>query len=155
MSQAARGSCSKRRVELAPVKPVTGTWMTPVQRDPLEVPIEEKIALLLAANEAALEGADASGSSTRGWRCFAKSKTLVTTEGTNVTQTMIRVGPAFSATAIGDNGDFQVYEHEIAPRGQGWEYIESLDMPGNAGALGVARGRESIRPGASSPASTI
>jgi TldD protein len=61
-------------------------------------------------------------------------KTLVTTEGTNVTQTMIRVGPAFSATAGGANGDVQVYEHEIAPRGQGWEYIASLDMPGNAGA---------------------
>jgi TldD protein len=60
MSQAAR-VVKKRRVELAPVKPVTGTWMTPVQRDPLEVPIEEKIALLLAANEAALRST-ASGS---------------------------------------------------------------------------------------------
>lgn len=45
---------------------------------------------------------------------------------------MIRVGPSFSATAIGAGGDFQVYEHEIAPRGMGWEYIESIDMPGNA-----------------------
>ena len=35
--------------------PVTGTWITPVQQDPLEVPIEDKIALLLATNEAALK----------------------------------------------------------------------------------------------------
>jgi TldD protein len=58
-------------------------------------------------------------------------KTLVTSEGTNVTQTLIRVGPEFTATAI-DGGDFQTYEEELAPRGAGWEYVESLNMPGNA-----------------------
>ncbi len=41
------------------------------------------------------------------------------------------MGPYFAATATAP-GDFQTYEHELAPRGQGWEYIESLDMPGNA-----------------------
>ena len=55
----------------------------------------------------------------------------MTSEGTNVTQTFIRVGPSFSATAIA-TGDFQTYEEELAPRGQGWEYVESLDMRGNA-----------------------
>ncbi len=52
---------------------------------------------------------------------------------------MIRVGPSFSATAIGDSGDFQIYEHELAPRGQGWEYVESLDMRGERRTLGRAR----------------
>ena len=66
-----------------------------------------------------------------GLQLLREVKTLVTSEGTNVTQTFIRVGPSFTATAIGD-GDFQSYEEELAPRGQGWEYIESLDMPGNA-----------------------
>ncbi len=131
MSQAAR-IVRKRRVELAPVKPVTGTWTTPVQRDPLEVPIEEKIALLLAANEAALKVAGIRFVNS-GLALLREVKTLLTTEGTNVTQTMYRVGPAFAATAVGSSGDFQVYEHELAPRGQGWEYIESLNMPGNAG----------------------
>ena len=58
-------------------------------------------------------------------------KTLVTSEGTNVTQTFIRVGPSFSATAVG-NGDFQTFDEELAPRGEGWDYVESLNMPGNA-----------------------
>jgi TldD protein len=130
MSRAAR-IVRKRRVELAPVKPASGTWMTPVRRDPLDVPLEAKIALLLSTNEAALKvpGVRFVSSSLA---LLREVKTLLTTEGTNVTQTMIRVGPAFSATAIGEGGDFQVYEHEIAPRGQGWEYVESLDMPGNA-----------------------
>ena len=130
MSRAAR-AVQRHRVELAPVKPATGTWMTPIQRDPLEVPLEEKVALLLAANEAALkvEGVRFVNS---GLALLRENKTLVTSEGTNVTQTFIRVGPEFSATAVGD-GDFQSYAEKLPPRGMGWEYIDALKMPANAG----------------------
>lgn len=130
MSRAAR-IVRKRRVELAPVTPVTGTWITPVRRDPIDVPLEEKVALLFAANEAALK-AKTVRFATSTLSLLREVKTLVTSEGTNVTQTMIRVGPTFQATAIGDNGQFQSYAPELAPRGSGWEYVESLDMPGNA-----------------------
>jgi TldD protein len=129
LSRAAR-AVQGRRVELAPVKPVTGTWITPVTRDPLDVPLEDKIALLLATNEAALKVANVRFVNTS-LTLLREVKTLVTSEGTNVTQTMIRVGPYFSATAIG-NSDFQSYDEELAPRGSGWEYVESLNMPGNA-----------------------
>jgi TldD protein len=129
LSRAAR-SIHRRPVELAPAAPVTGTWMTPVQRDPIEVPLEEKIALLLRANEAALKVKNVRfvGS---GFQLLREIKTLVTSEGTNVTQTFIRIGPYFSATAVA-TGDFQTYEEELAPRGQGWEYVEQLNLPGNA-----------------------
>jgi TldD protein len=129
LSRAAR-AVHGRRVELAPVAPVIGTWMTPVRRDPLDVPLEEKIALLLAANEAALKVKGVRFVSS-GVSQLREVKTLVTSDGTNVTQTFIKVGPSFSATAVGD-GDFQTYEEELAPRGEGWEYLESLNMPGNA-----------------------
>jgi len=55
-------------------------------------------------------------------------KTYVNSEGTETTQTFVRVGPSFSATAIGSGG-FQSYTEELAPRGSGWEYIAGLDMP--------------------------
>ncbi len=129
LSRAAR-AVHKRRVELAPVTPVQGTWMTPVLRDPLEVAIEDKIALLLAANEAALKVKNVRFVNSS-LALLREVKTLVTSEGTSVTQTLIRVGPQFSATAI-SNGDFQTYEEELAPRGLGWEYVESLNLPGNA-----------------------
>jgi len=129
MSRAAQ-AVQRHRVELAPVKPATGTWMTPVQRDPLEIPIEEKVALLLATNEAALK-VDGVRFVNSSLALLRENKTLVTSEGTNVTQTFIRVGPEFSATAIGE-GDFQSYTEELAPRGAGWEYVESLRMPVNA-----------------------
>src|SRR5262245_60578021 len=54
LSKAARG-VQKKQVELAPVKPVAGTWITPVRQDPIEVAIEDKIAVLLATNDAALK----------------------------------------------------------------------------------------------------
>ena len=129
LSRAAR-TVQRRPVELAPTPPATGTWITPVQRDPIEVPLEDKIALLLGANDAALKVKGVRFVNS-GFQLLREVKTLVTSEGTNVTQTFIRVGPYFRATAI-DTGDFQTYEEELAPRGQGWEYVESLDMRGNA-----------------------
>ena len=148
LSRAAR-TVQARRVELAPVTPATGSWITPARRDPLEVPLEDKIALLLATNEAALKVKGVRFVNS-GLALLREVKTLVTSEGTNVTQTMIRVGPSFSATAVA-TGDFQTYQEELAPRGQGWEYVESLDMPGNAerwAALAVEKlGAKSVEAG--------
>ncbi len=129
LAKAAR-TAQKKPVVLAPVAAVKGTWRTPVTRDPVDVPIEEKVALLLAANEAALKVPKIRFVNS-GLQLLREEKTLATTDGTLVTQTYVRVGPQFSATAI-DNGDFQSYTEELAPRGSGWEYIESLNMPGNA-----------------------
>jgi TldD protein len=129
LARAAR-SVQRRPVELAPTPAVKGTWKTPTTRDPLDVTIEDKVALLLAANEGALKVPKVRFVNS-GLQLLREEKTLATTDGTLVTQTFVRVGPQFTATAIND-GDFQSYTEELAPRGQGWEYIESLDMPHNA-----------------------
>jgi TldD protein len=123
-------STQKRPVELAPVKAVTGSWRTPITTDPIDIPIEEKVALLLAANEAALKVPKIRFVNS-GLQLLREEKTLATTDGTLVTQTLYRIGPSFSATAIADN-DFQSYTEELAPRGSGWEYVRELNMPGNA-----------------------
>jgi TldD protein len=128
-ARAAR-SVQRRPVELAPVTPARGTWSTPIERDTIEVPIEEKVALLLAANEAALKVPNVRFA-TSSLAALREEKTLATSEGTLVTQTFFRVAPSFTATAIADR-DFQAYSEELAPMGAGWEYITSLDMPGNA-----------------------
>jgi TldD protein len=129
ISRAAR-SVQKRPIELAATAVVKGSWQTPVQRDPLEVPIEEKVALLFAANEAALKVPGVRFVNSQ-LQLLREIKMYANTEGTETTQTFIRVGPGFSATAVG-SGSFQSYTEELAPRGQGWEYVTSLDMPGNA-----------------------
>jgi TldD protein len=130
--QVARAAHSVMRtpVTLAPTPAVTGSWRTPVQQDPIDIAIEDKVALLLSANEAALKVPGVRFVNS-GLALLREEKTLATTDGTLVSQTFIRVGPSFTATAIGD-GDFQSYTEELAPRGSGWEYVTSLDMPGNA-----------------------
>ncbi|MHB1225662.1 MAG: TldD/PmbA family protein [Gemmatimonadaceae bacterium] len=120
----------RRPVVLAPVKAVQGTWRTPVRRDPIDVPIEERVALLFAANETALKVPNVRFVNSS-MSLLREEKTLATTDGTLITQTFIRAAPRFSATAIRD-GSFESYVPELAPRGSGWEYIEGLDMPTNA-----------------------
>jgi TldD protein len=129
LSRAAK-STQRRPVELAPVTPVKGTWITPVVKDPIDVPIEEKVALLFATNEAALR-VPSIRFCTSGLQLLREVKTLGTTEGTLITQTFIRSEASFSATAAG-NGNTESYTEELPPRSQGWEYIESLDLPGHA-----------------------
>jgi TldD protein len=148
MSRAAR-SVLKRPIELAPAPVVKGNWQTPVSRDPLEVPIEEKVALLFATNEAALK-VQGVRFCTSGLQLLREIKMYANSEGTQTTQTFIRVGPSFQATAVG-RGAFQSYSEELAPRGAGWEYIASLDMPGNAAkwaSLAVEKlGAKTVEPG--------
>ncbi len=129
MARAAR-SVQRRPVELAPVTAVRGTWRTPVTTDPLDVSIEDKVALLLTANEAALKVPKVRFVNSS-LQLLREEKTLATSDGTLVTQTMYRVGPNFTVTALG-TGDFQSYTEELAPRGEGWEYITGLNMPGSA-----------------------
>ncbi|HEY4307333.1 MAG TPA: TldD/PmbA family protein [Gemmatimonadaceae bacterium] len=129
LSRAAK-SVQKRPIELAPSPVVKGTWMTPVTRDPLEVPIEEKVALLFATNEAALKVPGIRFVNS-GLQLLREVKTYANSEGTETTQTFIRVGPSFSATAV-NSGGFQSYTEELAPAGRGWEYVTGLDMPGNS-----------------------
>ncbi|MGV3710838.1 MAG: TldD/PmbA family protein [Gemmatimonas sp.] len=130
IAKAAR-SAQKRPVELAPTPVVKGTWMTPVKRDPLEVPIEEKVQLLFASNEAALKTAG-TRFVTSGLQLLREIKTYVNSEGTETTQTYIRVGPSWTAQGGKSGSPLESYSEELAPRSAGWEYIESLNMPGNA-----------------------
>jgi TldD protein len=120
----------RRPVVLAPVTAAKGTWRTPIKIDPFDVPIEEKVALLLNANAAALKVKNLRFASTS-VASLREEKTLATTDGTLVTQTIYRIAPSFSATAVA-NGDFQAYNEELAPRGSGWEYVTELDLAGNA-----------------------
>ena len=129
LSRAAK-STMRRPVVLAPVAPAKGTWITPVVKDPIDVPIEEKVALLFATNEAALK-VPKIRFCTSGLQLLREVKTLATTEGTLITQTFIRSEASFSATAAGD-GRTESFAEELPPRSQGWEYIESLDLPGHA-----------------------
>jgi TldD protein len=135
VSQARANAAAMRRpVELAPVeKHPNATWSSPLQTDPFSVPIEEKVALLLAANEAALrvQGARFVNSS----MFFLKQeKTFASTEGSYIVQTLHRSLPQMTVTAVSaDSSDFQSRRSsDIAPMGLGYEHVRGARMVENA-----------------------
>ncbi|HYD54978.1 MAG TPA: TldD/PmbA family protein [Gemmatimonadaceae bacterium] len=106
-----------------------GEWKSPIAVDPFTVPIPEKVALLLAANEAAMK---VKGVRTVNSNMFflREEKTLMTSDDSYLVQTIYRTAPGMSITAVSaDRTDFQSYQsNEIAPMGLGYEHVTSARM---------------------------
>ena len=122
-----------RAVELAPadVTP-NGTWQSDFQIDPFTIPVEQKVALLLAANEAALAVPGVRFVNS-GFFFAKEEKSYANTDGTLTTQTLVRTGVPFNVTAVApDFSDFQSRANVIAPMGRGWEYVLEQDLVANA-----------------------
>jgi TldD protein len=130
----ANRSALLRPVVLAPVTPTpNGTWRSPAEIDPFDVAVEDKVATLLAANEAALK--------VRGARFvnsamffLREEKTLATTDGTLVVQTIYRAQPSMTVTAVSpDFTDFQSRQStDIQPMGRGYEHVRDANLVENA-----------------------
>ncbi len=122
-------------VALAPVTPTAdGTWRSPIQTDPFTVEIADKVALLFDANRAALAVKGARYVSSNMF-FLREEKTLATTDGTYVVQTIYRSFPSLTVTAVSsDATDFQTRRStEIAPKGLGYEHIVQSNLIGTAG----------------------
>jgi TldD protein len=132
----ARASASQgahRRVALAPIAAESGDYRTPAERDPIEVPLADKIELCLRA-ESAMRHADvkitqASVRAQRERRAFRSS------EGSEALQEFVECGGGIDALAVG-HGEVQVRSHPSAHGGSsaqaGWEYVESLALERHA-----------------------
>jgi TldD protein len=124
----------ERPVVLAPVSPTAnGTWRGPAEIDPFEVPVEEKAALLLDANAAALKVQGAKFVSS-GMFFLREEKTLATSDGTYVVQTIFRSQPQMTVTAVApDFSDFQSRQsNDIQPMGRGYEHVRDAKLVENA-----------------------
>jgi TldD protein len=123
-----------RPVELAPVEPVPdGRWRAPAEIDPFDIPIEDKVGILLAANRAALgvRGARFVNSSMFFLR---EEKSFASTEGTFTHQVLYRALPRMTVTAVAPDGsDFQSrMSTDVQPMGLGYEHVLRADMVANA-----------------------
>ena len=123
-----------RPVTLAPPgSSAKGTWRASAKVDPFDVAIEDKVALLLSANEAALKVKGARFVNS-GMFFLREEKTLATSEGGFITQTLYRAQPFVNVTAVSDNfSDFQTRQsNDIAPRGRGYEHVTDAKLVENA-----------------------
>ena len=116
-------------VRLAPVESFPDAeWNTPVKKDPFEVPLQPKIDLLLQINDEALKVQGATFVSA--FMLFVNEKKFfASSEGSYITQSLIRSYPTFSITAV-DRASNRFYQRSAltAPMGMGYEYIESLPL---------------------------
>ncbi|HEX2506475.1 MAG TPA: TldD/PmbA family protein [Gaiellaceae bacterium] len=127
----ARASASRGHggVELAERPAERGEWRTPVERDPIAIPLEEKIELLLRAEAAARRPdvaiVEASARAMREERAFRSS------DGADLLQEFVECGAGLDAYAQAD-GRVQIRSYPSAHGGSsgqaGWEYVESLGL---------------------------
>src|SRR5262249_54874226 len=101
-------------------------WRMPMQIDPFTISSHDKAAKLLAINEAILRaGADYAAAS---FRFVREEKLFASSRGSRINQMRVRTMPDFSASAVDrQSGRFAGRAGLAAPRGAGWEYIESYD----------------------------
>ena len=120
--------------QLAPVQPTAnGEWKSPIKVDPFDVPVADKVALLIAANEAALKVKGVRFVNS-GMQFLREEKTFASTDGTFTVQTLYRTTPSMNVTAVAaDNSDFQSRQAtDIAPMGLGYEHVTAANLIGNA-----------------------
>ena len=121
----ANRAAQTKPVVLAPVKAFKDTWQTPVSKDPFRVPIERKIELLLAINEAATKAGAAFCNSQMAF--VKEEKLFASTEGSEIEQIIIRQNPSFTVTAVDRQaGKFKTRNSLAEPIGAGYEWIENL-----------------------------
>jgi len=117
----------RRRIELVPVEPVTTSWKSAFEKDPFDVEVGEKIALLIAMNEAALAVKGVSFvNSDMMWvneqKCFAS------TDGSRIEQYLVRGHPYVHVTAVDrSRGEFQTRRSLPGPQSIGYEYLHHTD----------------------------
>jgi TldD protein len=120
-------------VELAPAPVATGNWTMPVQRDPLDVPIQEILADIRAAHEVADKDKRLSGFGTE-FDFYRTDKTFANSEGSYVTQ---RTYDALGGNSVGyvtvqndakDESEFFAAPF-VWPHGAGYEVVKSANYP--------------------------
>jgi TldD protein len=133
----ASARAERRRVVLAPAPAEQGEYRTTIERDPLEVPLSEKIDVCLRA-EAALRqpGVTISEASVRAQR---EQRAFRSSDGADVFQEFVECGGGIQALAVGD-GALQTRSYPSAHGGSsaqaGWEHIEALGLEREAPRVG-------------------
>lgn len=124
-------------VQLAPA-PSYGevSWQTPIERNAMEVPISEKVDLLLSANAAAMQnGANYINSSLF---MVNEKKYFASTDGSYIDQDVHRIWPTFQATAVDPKGGkFKTRQALSSPMGMGYEYLSGKPEGKLAGPHGL------------------
>lgn len=113
----------KNPVVLAPQKGYGEvSWKAPISRNAFEVPIQEKVDLLLGVNDAAMKN----GANYVNSFLFMvnEQKYFASSDGSYIDQDVHRIWPVFNVTCIDPkSGKFETRQSLSAPMGMGYEYL--------------------------------
>ena len=122
---------------LGPPVSSRGAYQTPIAVDPFAVSLDDKLALLLAA-DAGMASVPQVSSRMSNLVFIREERTFANTDGALVNQTIYEAGGGIQATAVGD-GEIQrrsyPQSHGRQQGGAGWEYILAMDLPGHAARI--------------------
>ena len=125
-----------RKVVLADADKVVANWNNPIKRDPFDVPLDTKVQFLMKLNEAAMGVRGVSFVSSQ-ILFVDEQKYFASSEGSRITQRLVRTYPQFSVTAANrDTGDFQ--NRPVVDRAKllGYEYVEEYPWLADAEKAG-------------------
>ncbi|QHV93775.1 TldD/PmbA family protein [Spirosoma endbachense] len=113
-------------VVLAPQKGVGDvTWKTPITKNAFEIPVQQKIELLMKVNSEAMK--NGAGFVTSNLFFVNEQKYFASTDGTYADQDIHRVWPTFTVTAVDKAaGKFKTRDALSSPMGMGYEYLDGL-----------------------------
>jgi TldD protein len=123
----------KRKIDLgAPPPVVTGEWKTPIKRDPIDVPLAEKLEVPWAYleqasryNRGARNASIGAGMATRWER---REKTFASTDGSFVTQTLYAAKPSFSVGVETPKGKAGRSSDLLQPFAGGFEVVSEARL---------------------------
>jgi TldD protein len=119
---------------LVPEPAAAGSWRSPVERDPFAVPLEEKLSVLLAADEALRLEPRVTVAIAR-FRASSEEKLFASTEGALCEQRLTECGGGVTAVAV-DGEQTQVRSYPASHGGhvaqRGYEVFSALELPAAA-----------------------
>jgi len=133
----ANSKFQKEPVRLAPNKGHGEvSWNTPIQKNSFEVPVSEKVDLLLRTNAAALKN----GATFANSNLFQvnEQKYFASSEGSYIDQDIHRIWPTFTVSVTDRaSGKFKSRDAMSAPMGMGYEYMIPKNEDKLAGPAGM------------------
>ncbi|WP_421829175.1 TldD/PmbA family protein [Larkinella sp.] len=134
----ANSRIQKEPVDLAPQKGVGEVaWKTPLKKNAFEVPVQEKIDLLMKVNGEAMK--NGAGFVTSNLFFINEQKYFASTDGSYIDQDIHRIWPTFTVTAVDRQaGKFKTRDALSSPMGMGYEYLDGLagdKIPGPNGLI--------------------
>ena len=136
----ASSKLKKRDVRLTTPKPRKGKYLTPLKKDPFDVPLEDKMDILLRAERIVAEQSPLIKSSITFFRAFRENKLFMSNEGAEISQQITWCGGGISCVAV-RNGEVQRRSYPCSFRGNhstaGYEFFESLELVEHAKDIGL------------------